>query len=284
MYKKNGSLEKFLTENIDTQAAQEKVLKKDLQSEVDGLARRYPAPPPRNPNITQETMDRVGPMTAPKYKDPRIVNSGLPAAAPPPSNRAPNNPVGGANQTGAGLQAAAQTSNNPYMKKLEDLINKEPVKPTEEGALESVRKLTPEAMGEEAMKKRFADQRARGEQERSAYENSRPSGLDELIRVLGQSGQYKGLSGMAPAYTAMQRQNRAEDLAMEQRQNSLMTAIEKREYDRRQRYCLALTLRRLTMLKNYLARNQRLIALGVWRILLKLLSLKLTVRWIDSPI
>jgi hypothetical protein len=226
---KERQLEKFLTENIDTQAAQEKVLKKDLQSEVDSLARRYPAPPPRNPNITQETMDRVGPMTAPKYKDPRIVNSGLPAAAPPPSNRAPNNPVGGANT--AGLQAAAQASNNPYMKKLEDLINKEPVKPTEEGALESVRKLTPEAMGEEAMKKRFADQRARGEQERSAYEKSRPSGLDELIRVLGQSGQYKGLSGMAPAYTAMQRQNRAEDLAMEQRQNSLMTAIEKSEYE-----------------------------------------------------
>jgi hypothetical protein len=226
---KERQLEKFLTENIDTQAAQEKVLKKDLQSEVDSLARRYPAPPPRNPNITQETMDRVGPMTAPKYKDPRIVNSGLPAAAPPPSNRAPNNPVGGANT--AGLQAAAQASNNPYMKKLEDLINKEPVKPTEEGALESVRKLTPEAMGEEAMKKRFADQRARGEQERSAYEKSRPSGLDELIRVLGQSGQYKGLSGMAPAYTAMQRQNRAEDLAMEQRQNSLMTAVEKSEYE-----------------------------------------------------
>jgi hypothetical protein len=226
---KERQLRKFLTENIDTQAAQEKVLKKDLQSEVDSLARRYPAPPPRNPNITQETMDRVGPMTAPKYKDPRIVNSGLPAAAPPPSNRAPNNPVGGANT--AGLQAAAQASNNPYMKKLEDLINKEPVKPTEEGALESVRKLTPEAMGEEAMKKRFADQRARGEQERSAYEKSRPSGLDELIRVLGQSGQYKGLSGMAPAYTAMQRQNRAEDLAMEQRQNSLMTAVEKSEYE-----------------------------------------------------
>jgi hypothetical protein len=226
---KERQLEKFLTENIDTQAAQEKVLEKDLQAEVDSLARRYPAPPPRNPNITQETMDRVGPMTAPKYKDPRIVNSGLPAAAPPPSNRAPNNPVGGANT--AGLQAAAQASNNPYMKKLEDLINKEPVKPTEEGALESVRKLTPEAMGEEAMKKRFADQRARGEQERSAYEKSRPSGLDELIRVLGQSGQYKGLSGMAPAYTAMQRQNRAEDLAMEQRQNSLMTAVEKSEYE-----------------------------------------------------
>ena len=228
---KKRQLERFLTENIDTKAAQEKVLEKDLQSEVDSLARRYPAPPPRNPNITQETMDRVGPMTAPKYKDPRIGNSGLADAAPPPSNRAPNNPVGGANQTGAGLQAAAQTSNNPYMKKLEDLINKEPVKPTEEGALESVRKLTPEAMGEEAMKRRFADQRARGEQERSAYEKSRPSGLDELIRVLGQSGQYKGLSGLAPAYTAMQKQNRAEDLAMEARQNKLMSAVEKSEYE-----------------------------------------------------
>jgi hypothetical protein len=228
---KERQLEKFLTENIDTQAAQEKVLKKDLQSEVDSLARRYPAPPPRNPNITQETMDRVGPMTAPKYKDPRIVNSGLPAAAPPPSNRAPNNPGGGANQTGAGLQAAAQASNNPYIKKLEDLTNKPLVQPTEEDTLTSVGKLTPQALQQAAMDKRYADQRSRADKERSAYENSRPSGLDELIRVLGQSGQYKGLSGMAPAYTAMQRQNRAEDLAMEQRQNSLMTAIEGREYD-----------------------------------------------------
>jgi hypothetical protein len=55
--------------------------------------------------------------------------------------------------------------------------------------------------------------------------------LDELIRVFGQAGQYKGLSGMGPAYTAMQKQNRAEDAAMERRQNELLTAIEGREYE-----------------------------------------------------
>ena len=242
---KERQLEKFLTENIDTQAAQEKVLKKDLQSEVDSLARRYPPPaetsimspggvPLRGLEAAAGISDgsnarslQAGPPVAP----PAAAKPVAPPAAAKPVDPARTTPGGGANQTGAGLQAAAQASNNPYMKKLEDLINKPLVKPTEEDTLTSVGKLTPQALQQAAMDKRYADQRSRADKERSAYENSRPSGLDELIRVLGQSGQYKGLSGLAPAYTAMQRQNRAEDLAMEQRQNSLMTDIEGREYD-----------------------------------------------------
>ena len=81
------------------------------------------------------------------------------------------------------------------------------------------------------MQKRIAEQRARAEGERSAFEKTRPSGLDELIRGFGQAGQYKGLSGTGPAYTAMQQQKRAEELAMEKRQNELLTAIEGREYE-----------------------------------------------------
>ena len=231
---KERQLGKLLTENIDTNAAQEKVLEKDLKSEVDSLARRYPAPAETSIMSPGGTPLRgleaaAGISDGSNAQSPQAGPPVAPPAAARPVDPARTTPVVGANT--AGLQAAAQTSNNPYMKKLEDLINKEPVKPTEEDALESVRKLTPEAMGEEAMKKRFADQRARGEQERSAYEKSRPSGLDELIRVLGQSAQYKGLSGLAPAYTAMQKQNRAEDLAMEARQNQLMSAVEKSEYE-----------------------------------------------------
>jgi hypothetical protein len=75
------------------------------------------------------------------------------------------------------------------------------------------------------------EQRARATGERAAFEKSRPSGLDDLIRVFGQAGQYKGLSGTGPAYTANQQQKRAEELAMERRQNELLNAIDTREYE-----------------------------------------------------
>jgi hypothetical protein len=58
------------------------------------------------------------------------------------------------------------------------------------------------------------------------YEGSKPSGLDDLIRVFGQSGQYKGLSGLAPAYTANADQKRAADLAMAKQINDLMSGVE----------------------------------------------------------
>jgi hypothetical protein len=86
-------------------------------------------------------------------------------------------------------------------------------------------------MQEEFMKKRMEEQRQRAAGERAAFEKSRPSGLDDLIRVFGQAGQYKGLSGLAPAYTANKQQQRAEELAMEQRQNQLLNAIDTREYE-----------------------------------------------------
>jgi hypothetical protein len=50
--------------------------------------------------------------------------------------------------------------------------------------------------------------------------------LDDLIRVFGQAGQYKGLSGLAPAYTANQQQKRSQDLAMAERVNQLMSGVE----------------------------------------------------------
>jgi hypothetical protein len=58
------------------------------------------------------------------------------------------------------------------------------------------------------------------------YEASKPSGLDELIRVFGQAGASKGLSGTGPAYTAMQAQKRANDLAMAQKINDMMSGVE----------------------------------------------------------
>jgi hypothetical protein len=62
------------------------------------------------------------------------------------------------------------------------------------------------------------DQEARIQAARDLYNQSKPSGLDDLIRVFGQAGQSKGLSGLGPAYTAMQTQKRAEDLKMQQQE------------------------------------------------------------------
>lgn len=196
----------------------------------------------------RQTMEQKAPMPSmsvseaqatakagPQAQMPAGLPAALQAAPRPPAPPAPRPmaaaPAAPAAAPAAGLQAAAQSNVSPYMKKLEDMIATPPVAPTEEGAIASMNKLTPAAMQEAAMQKRAEDQRARAEQERAAYEKSRPSGLDELINMLGQAGRSKGLSGMGPAYTAMQQQRRAEDLAMEKRQNEMLTAIEGRDYE-----------------------------------------------------
>lgn len=151
----------------------------------------------------------------PAVDDSRAIATGLPAALPKTGTVTP--------------QVAPSTS--PFMAEAAELARQKPTAPTAASIIAEQNALLPEAMQEAAMKKRLADQRARAEQERAIYERSRPSGLEDLIRVFGQAGQYKGLSGTGPAYTAMQQQKRAEDLAMERRQNELMTAIEGREYE-----------------------------------------------------
>lgn len=58
------------------------------------------------------------------------------------------------------------------------------------------------------------------------YEGSKPTPLQDLIRVFGQAGQAKGLSGLAPAYTANMDQKRAADLAMAKQINDMMSGVE----------------------------------------------------------
>ena len=147
--------------------------------------------------------------------------------ARPPAPPRPAAPAGIA----AALPQQAPTNTSPFMAEAATMAREKPVAPTPESIIAEQNKLLPPAMQEAAVQKRLADQRARAEQERTAFEKSRPSGLDDLIRVFGQSGQYKGLSGMAPAYTANIDRKRAEEAAMERRQNELMTAIEGREYE-----------------------------------------------------
>jgi len=210
-----------------------------------------------DPNVTAEVMKRVGPMTAPKFADPRMPqakpeeSAGIaaalakagpaatdrpappmagPAAPPAPGAARPAAPAGAPAGIAAALPQAQQGNVSPYLAKAAALAEEKPVAPTPESIIAEQKKLLPAGMQEEAMQKMFADQRARAEGRQAAYEKSKPSGLDDLIRVYGQAAQYKGGTGLAPAYTSLQQQRRAEDLAMQKQQDELLTAIEGRQY------------------------------------------------------
>jgi hypothetical protein len=129
-----------------------------------------------------------------------------------------------------GPPAAAQTV-NPYEARLNQVAMKEPVAPTTQDAISRVSELSPAAMQEAALQKRNQEMRDRASSYKEQFEKSRPSGLDDLIRVFGQAGQYKGLSGMAPAYTANKQQQRAEELAMTKQYNELMNLADTKELE-----------------------------------------------------
>jgi hypothetical protein len=63
---------------------------------------------------------------------------------------------------------------------------------------------------------------------RKRFEETQPSGLDDLIRVFGQAGQYKGLSGMGPAYTANEDRKRAARAKFETGMEEQQSAIEEK--------------------------------------------------------
>lgn len=158
-----------------------------------------------------------------------------PAAPPAPGAPRPAAPRPAASAVGApaGIAAAlpqAQQGTSPLLAEAAALAREKPTAPTPASIIAEQNQLLPAGMQEEAMKKMFADQRARAEARQAAYEKSKPSGLDDLIRVYGQAAQYKGGTGLAPAYTSLQQQRRAEDLAMQKQQDELMTAIEGRQY------------------------------------------------------
>lgn len=128
-----------------------------------------------------------------------------------------------------GLPAAA--SRSPYFAQADAALNEPNVKPTPQSIIAEQNALSPQAMLEENMRKRYEERKGRADQERATFEKTRPSGLDDLIRVWGQSAQYKGGTGLAPAYTANQDRKRAEEMAMEKRMNELYTAADTQEYE-----------------------------------------------------
>lgn len=220
-----------------------------LAKEQQRMLRGPNAPAPMaSSNVTDETMKRVGPMTAPKFADPRMAKpegagaAGLPAAlaqaAPAPTAGAQTPPVPrpAAPRPAATppdtppVQAGPQPSTSPFLAEAATMAREKPAAPTPEGIIQEQNKLLPAGLQEAAQKRMFDEQRARAEGRQATFEKSRPSGLDDLIRVFGQAGQYKGLSGTGPAYTANQERKRAEELGFQKEQDALLTAIEGRQY------------------------------------------------------
>lgn len=181
------------------------------------VAQQPSIPPMTKPQPTEQTYVRGAGPVAPREQPP----------APRPEAPRPTAQVAQTAQTG--LPAAANRS--PYFAQADAALNAPNVQPTPQSIIDEQRALSPEAMKEEMMKQRYEERKARADQERAAFEKTRPSGLDDLIRVFGQAGQYKGMSGLAPAYTANQQQKRAEELALEKRMNELYTAADTQEYE-----------------------------------------------------
>jgi hypothetical protein len=178
-------------------------------SPVSGLpAALQKAGPQRPPAPPMPSGPRPAPTAAPQ--------TGLPDALP-------KSPM----QMGAPQAAAIPVS--PDRAEVDALMKQQArPAPTAQGVIADVNALLPAGLQEEARQKMIADQRARAEERKATFEKTRPSGLDDLIRVFGQAGQYKGLSGMGPAYTANQQQKRAQELAFQKEQDELLTAIDTR--------------------------------------------------------
>ena len=166
----------------------------------------------------------------PQQMEARMVPAGLPGAAlekgiplsgpkPPPTARPP------APQTAPTAEPAAPAQ--PAPQSMEAMLRAQLATPAKVRSMEELlaeQKAARAGAGMAEPAGLAQLERVRKLQEQ--YEGSRPSGLDNLIRVFGQAGQYKGLSGLAPAYTANQQQQRSQDLAMAERINQLMSGVE----------------------------------------------------------
>jgi hypothetical protein len=155
---------------------------------------------------------------------------GLPSAVPPqaakppavPQNVNPNAVKVNPNAPAVGPEAAPAAANN-YDAMLLDALKNKP----KERSIESIiaeQQAIQKGLGlDELAGKNKLDRIAEIKQQ---YAATQLSPMDELIAMLGKSGQSKGLSGLAPAYTSMAEKKRAADLAHAERINELMGGVE----------------------------------------------------------
>ena len=219
--KKRNELEQKVVFLAQAGAPQEAAARAELE-ELKATGRIRETKPPARPVPAAQPTPAAPQAAAP---------SGLPAALAQQKPVAkPQAPAQRPTQAAQPMQSA-RPETSPYFAEADKYLKEEIKAPTAQSIIAEQTALSPAAMQESAMQQRAADQRARANQEREAYNKSKPSGLDELIRMFGQAGQYKGMSGLAPAYTAIEQEKRANDLAAEKRYNDALTGIEGREYE-----------------------------------------------------
>jgi hypothetical protein len=187
----------------------------------------------RDPNITNEVLERVGLATRAEQMPQKVIGQkeAPPPAAPPAPPRAQQDvrqpaPQMGPTQTQEPLNIGVPS--RPNIPGLNDPAAAAAVatalKAPDQKSLLTENQERLAAMG--ITGRGGEEQEARIRAARNLYEQSKPSGLDDLIRVFGQAGQYKGLSGTGPAYTALQAQKRADDLKFQEREMELSNAID----------------------------------------------------------
>jgi len=187
----------------------------------------------KDPNITNEVLERVGLATRAEQMPQKVIGqqeAPSPAAPPAPPRiqqgaRQPVQQMGPA-QTQEPLNIGVPS--RPNIPGLSDPAAAAAVatalKAPDQKSLLTENQERLAAMG--ITGRGGEEQEARIRAARNLYEQSKPSGLDDLIRVFSQAGQYKGLSGTGPAYTALQAQKRADDLKFQEREMELSNAID----------------------------------------------------------
>lgn len=118
---------------------------------------------------------------------------------------------------------------SPLMEEAVAAARQAPERPTPEGIIAAQNALLPPELQEAARQKRAQEAQARMAESAKAFESSRPSGLDQLIKVFGQAGQYKGLSGLGPAYTQNRERMAAEEGAFRREQEAMRAGAEKQQ-------------------------------------------------------
>lgn len=110
---------------------------------------------------------------------------------------------------------------SPMMDEAVAAARERPVAPTPEGVIAQQNALLPAELQEAARQKRATEAQERMAQAAERFKASRPGGLDQLIKVFGQAGQYKGLSGLGPAYTQNRERMAAEEAAFQREQEAM---------------------------------------------------------------
>lgn len=124
---------------------------------------------------------------------------------------------------------SAMGPRSPLMDEAVAASRQMPEKPTPAGIMAIQNEMMPPELQEQARQQRAAEAKQRMQQAEERFKASRPSGLDQLIRVFGQAGQYKGLSGLGPAYSQNRDRMAAEEAAFQREQEAMRSGAEKQQ-------------------------------------------------------